>query len=229
MEQAYLQMIRKEDHYDHDGSELLVILSRRSSFYLKLLEQLADERQINRTDHQKIGKVWALADPTALLEKAVNFLTAHQRYHFHVEELLSDLFENTAAVNQFEEKRLAFLTAYIKKNAGNQKRMQAIFKTVGSKMQQYFAGLVQTYLFANKRFDHFARIRWDEHGLRLLSGDTIAAELNERAWNRVKEVLEAMQPAADYLEHRVFVGKQIAYSQRAAIRERKHHFLRQDY
>jgi hypothetical protein len=122
-----------------------------------------------------------------------------------------------------------FLTNYVKKNAGNLKRMKAIFKVVGSKAQEHFAALLQTYLKANKSFDHFAKIRWDERGVRLISGDAISAEIDERAWNRVKEVLEAMQSSGDYLEHRVFVNKQIAYCQKAAIRERKHNFLRNNY
>ncbi len=32
MERAYLEMIRKDDNYDYDGNELLVILHRRPSF-----------------------------------------------------------------------------------------------------------------------------------------------------------------------------------------------------
>lgn len=229
MEQAYLEMIHKEDHYDHDGSELLVILKRRSSFYLKLLERLADDRHANRNDQQKIGMVWQLSNAFSALEKAINYLVTHQRYHYQVEELLSDLFDNTIKAQQFRENRLIFLTAYIEKNAGNLKRMKAIFKVVGSKVQEHFAVLLQTYLKANKSFDHFAKIRWDERGVRLISGDAISAEIDERAWNRVKEVLEAIHPSGEYLEHRVFVNKQIAYCQKAAIRERKHNFLRHEF
>ncbi len=229
MERAYLEMIRKEDHYDHDGSELLVILKRRTSFYLKLLEQLTTGRQVNRNDQQKLGTIWKLEKHAPILEKAVNYLATHQRYHYHAEELLSELFENTIKADNFRENRLSFLKTYIEKNAGNLKRMKAIFKVISGSVQEAFAELLTLYLTYNKRYSHFAEIRWDERGARLLSGDAISAEIDERAWNRVKDVLATMEPAADFLEHRVFVNKQIAYCQRSAIRERKHNFLRNEY
>ncbi|SHM93434.1 hypothetical protein [Mucilaginibacter sp. OK098] len=229
LEQVYLAMIAKEDHYDHDGSELMVVLKRRPSFYLKFLEQLASERSIDRSGEQKIAKVWDLENAFPIVEKAVNYLATHQRYHYHAEELLSDLLENTIKAEGFRENRLLFLKAYIQQNAGNMKRMKAIFKAVGTKVQEHFAELLEIFLKENKRFDHFEKIRWDERGVRVISGDAISAEIDERAWQRVKAVLEKLQPGADYLEHRVFVGKQIAYCQRSAIRERKHNFLRDDY
>ena len=229
MEKVYLAMLDKEDHYDHDGSELMVVLRRRPSFYLKFLEQLSSERSINRSDEQKIGKVWELENAFETLKKAVSFLAAHQRYHYHAEDLLSDLFENTIKAEGFRENRLLFLKSYIEENAGNTKLMQAIFKAAGNKVQEHFQELLTVFLKSNKNFDHFAKIRWDERGVRLISGDAISAEIDERAWQKVKEVVKTMQPPGDYLEHRVFVGKQIAYCQRSAIRERKHNFLRDDY
>ena len=229
MEKAYLEMISKEDHYDHDGSELLVILKRRPTFYLKVLERLADERHINRSDNQKIGKAWKLDNTFAILEKAVNFLAAYQSFHFYAEELLADLFDNSIKIDQFGEKRLAFLRIYIEKHADNLKKMQAIFKVISGRVRENFAELLDVYLKANKNFDHFAKIRWTESGTRVISGDAISAEIDERAWQRVKETLDKIQPSADYLEHRVFVGKQIAYCQRDAVRERKRNFLRDEF
>lgn len=229
MEQLYLEMIRKEDHYDYDGNELHVILKRRPSFFLKLIEHLADERQINRQENRKLSKMWQLENGFMVLEKAVNFLTAHQRYHFHAEELLSELFDGPIKIDQIKENRLTFLTRYIENNAGDLKRMQAIFKAIGSKMQDHFTLLLQTYLIANKRFDHFSKIHWTDRGVKIISGDAISAEIDERAWQRVKAVLENMPSSADYLEHRVFVSKKIVYCQKDAIWERKRNFLRDEY
>ncbi|MDR6943702.1 hypothetical protein [Mucilaginibacter pocheonensis] len=105
-------------------------------------------------------------------------------------------------------------------------RMKTIFKATGTKAQEHFAELLEIFEKENKRFDHFAKTRWDECGVRLISGEAKLAEINERSLQRVKAVLEKIQHSADYLEHRVFVGKQIAYCQRSAIREGKHNFLR---
>ncbi|NVM66953.1 hypothetical protein FHW88_005271 [Mucilaginibacter sp. SG538B] len=229
MEKAYLQMLKKEDHYDFDGSELMVILKRRPSFYLKFLDQLSDERSIHRSDDKKIAKVWELPGAFKIIEKATNFLASHQRYYYHAEELLADLFENTITVPDYRENRRKFLKDYIVANAENIKRMKAVFKVIGGKVQGDYDELLTVFLQSNKSFTQFEKIRWDERTMRLLSGDAISGEIDERAWQRVKAVLEKMQPSGDYLEHRVFVGKQIAYCQRSAIRERKHNFLRDDY
>ncbi len=229
MEQAYLEMIRKENHYDHDGSELTVILKLRPSFYIRLLEHLVQERHSNRNDQEKLGKVWELPNALTHIEKAVNFLVSQRYLNFHADELLTHLFDNTIKVEDFRANRLTFLIAYIEKNAGNIKRIKSVFKIISGQVQEHFAILLHTYLKANKSFDQFQKIRWNDHGLRLISGDAIAAEIDERAWNRVKEVLEGMQPAADFLQHRVFVNKQIAYCQKSAISERKHNFLRNEY
>lgn len=229
MEKAYLEMICKEDHYDYDGSELAVILNLRPSFYIRLLEHLVKAQHANRNDQEKLSKVWELPNAFTHIEKAVNFLVARRYLHYHAEELLTNLFDNTIKGEDFTANKLTFLIIYIEKNAGNVKRVKSIFKIISSQVQEHFAILLQTYLKANKSFDQFQKIRWNDHRLRVISGDAIAAEIDERAWNRVKEVLEGIQPAADYLQHRVFVNKQIAYCQKSAINERKHNFLRDDY
>ncbi len=229
MEQVYLIMQKKEDHYDYDGSELMTVLKRRPSFFQKFIEQISSERSINRADEQKISKVWKLENAFGIIEKSVNYLIAHKRYNYHAEELLSDIFQNNIKAEGFSENRLSFLKTYIEKNSENVKRIKAIFKVVISTVPEHLSELLPIYLNLNKRLDHFEKIRWDERGVRLMSGDTISAELDERAWQRVKAILESIKPSADYLEHRVFVNKQIAYCQRDAIRERKHNFLRDDY
>jgi hypothetical protein len=76
--------------------------------------------------------------------------------------------------------------------------MQAIFKAMGNQLQEHFAELLEIFLKENKRFDHFENIRWDERRIRVISGDAISAEIDERAWQRVKMVLEKIKPAADY-------------------------------
>jgi len=122
-----------------------------------------------------------------------------------------------------------FLKVYINRHAENVKRMQTVFKAVGNKVGEHFDELLENYLKVNKRVDHFIKIRWDERGVRLISGDAISAEIDEKTWQRVKKVLETIQPSADYLQHRVFVNKQIAYCQKDALWERKRNFLRDEY
>ncbi|WP_143065077.1 hypothetical protein [Mucilaginibacter gossypiicola] len=93
-------------------------------------------------------------------------------------------------------------------------------------MHPYFDGLFKRLLAINDDVALFKKIRWTDQGTIIRNGDSIAGEIDERIWQRIKTLVQEMKPKTKFFNHKIFINQQIDYCRKSAISERKWDFLK---
>lgn len=220
----YLYLADQIDRYDYEGSELLFILNKEPGFLNEFLQVIIKDLTYERQEYHQLVSLWNLPDYLSAISEVFDQLITNSIYLFRGENVLEHIMSDNEQSG--EDKKIAFFTHYLSNNSHEVSKINACFKIIQNKLHPHFDGLFKGFLAVNDDVALFKKIRWTDQGTIIRSGDSIAGEIDERIWQRIKALIQEMKPKTKFFNHKIFINQQIDYCRKSAISERKWDFLR---
>ncbi|MFP9097925.1 hypothetical protein ACLI09_02625 [Flavobacterium sp. RHBU_24] len=220
-----LYVYLSNSNYDYEGDELTFILKIRPAFLSRYLDSIVNYFPDDQNDHNELLSLWHMPEYIKYVTVIFDKFITHHSFFFKGQRVLDHLIESAGNPEVATNKKLLFFEHYISLYNCDEEKMRACFKIIQNKFHDNFKQLFIKFLGHNQDIDLFKKIRWTDQGIIIRSGNSILGEIEEGIWTRIKSIVEEMKPHIRFLEHKIFINKEIDYCRKHALWERKRDFL----
>ncbi|MEQ8928190.1 MAG: hypothetical protein RLO81_20410 [Fulvivirga sp.] len=214
-------------HYDYDGSELKVLLSRDPDFFIDYVKDILDDdgKFPSYRDHRELSAVWVLPNYSDLLDQTFDIVKRKRRLHLIGDDFMNVFFKD---IGEDKEKAEKYLLDFVHKNYMDVKKMSALIDIVFHSMNHLFNNMLNAYMSKKPSIDSFKKINWlPNEGV--LTGDVNWGDRSAARWTGIKNSLDEMNLGASIIPFRKYVTDQIAKAKKSGDWERKRKFINPEW
>lgn len=227
LKKAYLYQqndgYQSNSHYDHDGSELKILLERDPNFFIEYIEGIFSdgEHHSYRENHELVA-VWSLENYTEALDSTLSIIIEKDRFHTVGQHFMNVFF---ISLKNHVEEAGQYLLRSIEKFNTDPVRMSIIIDIISNNMNQLYDKAFSDYLSYNQDLELFRRINWHP-SKGVTQGDINFGDMRVAQWSRLKAIVEDLEPSYKLIPIKKFISDQIEMEKRHGDLERKRKFLR---
>ncbi len=224
LKKAYLQQDRINNHFDHTGNALLIILKRDSSFLLELSKAILENNNhiFKSREHKELSIVWELPNPTEIMNKIVEFIFNIDDYYFSREHFLNAFFQR---LNSKTEKADNYLMYMICTYNSQPKVIDIALDIIYYSRKELFEKAFITYIKLNQNVECFKKINWLDRQI-TYSGNAIIGAIKAAKWEKLLSIIEKLNLGIKSLPIKKYIKQKIDDQLQHAEYERKRKFLK---
>lgn len=223
---AYLYQDKASNHFDYEREGLKNIVKLRPKFMVEYVSLFyGNDDFINRDKHNNLTFIWDLNN-TKLVEELVEIIISKNPYFGIGEYTLSIFFNHLNESQRINAEE--FISNFIATNNDDRNKMNAIFDIVRHFLNEKFEKYLLLYLTHNTDVKVFEKIYWRGNG-GTYSGDVNIGELEAADWKKIYDIVVKGENQLQLIPIKNYVKKQIEYSLKYAVEERKRKFATPDW
>lgn len=219
--EVYLQQENMPANYDPDGRELMVLLTKDSSFFDKYFDWLTDtdrKRYIN--DRKILSRIWDLDLSADIVYKSLMKI-ARIRPYSRSEHLACMFFY--ALKEEHHEKAYGVLQKLIKDFPSDKTIVNMVIDTARNSFTQFYMPIIQLIISENSDLKFFEELQFHNNHFSTTSGE-IWSEKKSEELKEIKSAILAMPTHYKYFGHKNYLDERIIAEDQYTARQKKYIF-----
>jgi hypothetical protein len=226
IKKGYLQQVKLQNYFDHDGSGLLKILAREPYFLVEYVENLYNrERFGSPTETLDLGFIWQINNIEEVVIKTFDSVIEKEPYWGFSDHFCNSFFKGIKS--EHEDRASNFIIDYCKANCFDSQRMNVIVDITRHTMKKLFEKTLLSFLSVNTDLDVFSKIWWIGNG-GIFSGDIILGDVQAAEWNNILSIVNRADLGIKLMPIKIYIGEKIEECLRRGDWERQRRFIERD-
>lgn len=218
---VYFQQEDMPESYDHDGTELMVLLEKENLFFDHYFDWLIDiKNKIYANDNKVLSRIWALDSSDDIVYRSMLKIMKVKPYSRN---------EHLACIFFYSTREEHHLSAYgvlqklIKDYPSDRNILNMVIDTARNGFSKFHIPLIQLIISENDDIALFKELQFHNNHFGTSTGE-IWSEKKSTELKEIKAAILAMPTHYKYFEHKNYLDERIAAEDRDTAKQKRYMF-----